>query len=353
MIGDAVMSLPFIRSAAPVYDLHVTCPEHSVAVYKLVLPEERIIPWNPPWISEGGGLGKWRAANLPGFVARIRALHPDIAASVWADARGHVLMRLSGAPVRVGFPMTERNFYASQLDWRKRQIKIGAALTAAGSLLTLGPLLNRKVRRADYYQHHVEDFRDLSAALGVPWDETRPWLPAPARPAGAAPVWIVHPGARFEGRRWPVGLFGRIIREVLVPAGAQVKFVRAPEVSDELPALPESVEVLAPTSLPGFLDVCRGADFLLCNDTGVSHMGAALGKRVITIFSDQEPRWFAPRGSEADAVFREVCPHRPCLDRCVMPSYICLEAVTYEMVREKVVAALRESEVAGKGTVPS
>lgn len=70
-------------------------------------------------------------------------------------------------------------------------------------------------------------------------------------------------------------------------------------------------------------------------------MGAALGKRVVSIFSDQEPRWFAPRGSEGLAVWRDVCPHRPCLDHCVMPSYICLEAVSFEMVREKVVSVLQ------------
>jgi heptosyltransferase-2 len=136
--------------------------------------------------------------------------------------------------------------------------------------------------------------------------------------------------------------FARIIREVLVPGGAKVLFVRAPELGDALPPLPAGVEVLSPASLPGFMDICSRADVLLCNDTGVSHMGAALGKTVITIFSDQEPRWFAPRGSERHAVFYDVCPHRPCLDHCVMPSYICLEAVRYDMVRDKVQSILHQ-----------
>ncbi len=117
-------------------------------------------------------------------------------------------------------------------------------------------------------------------------------------------------------------------------------FIKAPEITEELPPLPPDAEVLAPGSLGEFLEICAGADVLLCNDTGVSHMGAALGKRVATIFSNQEPRWFAPRGSEHLAVFKDVCPHRPCLDHCVMPGYICLEAVTYGMVREKVLSIL-------------
>jgi ADP-heptose:LPS heptosyltransferase len=132
------------------------------------------------------------------------------------------------------------------------------------------------------------------------------------------------------------------VREVLVPAGAKVLFARAPELREELPPLPEGVEVLAPAGLPEFIEMCGRADVILCNETGVTHMGAALGKQIVFILSSTEPRWFAPRGSEGNAVGRNVCPHRPCLDHCVMPSYICLEAVTYEMVREKVASVLQD-----------
>ena len=107
--------------------------------------------------------------------------------------------------------------------------------------------------------------------------------------------------------------------------------------------MPPGVDVLAPASLDEFMRICQVADVLLCNDTGVSHMGAALGKSVVCFFSDQEPRWFAPRGSERLAVSSDVCPHRPCLDRCVMPTYICLDAVTYEAVRERVLSIIRQT----------
>jgi ADP-heptose:LPS heptosyltransferase len=354
MIGDAVMSLPFVRGAEAAFEVHVTCADHSAGIFKMILPEQRIIAWTPPWMIEGGGMAKWRDAGFAKFLGRIRAVRAEVAASVWADARVHLLMALSGARVRAGFPMTPNNFYASQLPWRKKQIRIGALLNLGGSILAMRPLLTRKVNRGDYYQHHVEDFRDLAHALGIAWDESRPWLPARAsttrehRLETRNAVWLVHPGARFAGRRWPVESFARIIREVLAPHGAKVIFVRAPELGAALPPLPAGVEVLAPASLREFLDVCGGADVLLCNDTGVSHMGAALGKRVVSIFSDQEPRWFAPRGSEGDAVFRDVCPHRPCLDRCVMPAYICLEAVSYEIVREKVLSVLQECPPANR-----
>ncbi len=343
MIGDAVMSLPFVRSAGASFEVHVTCAEHSAEVFSMVLPPERILPWTPPWLIEGGGGAKWRKARFLPYLARLRSLRADVAASVWADSRVHLLMRLGGARVRAGFPMTANNFYASQLDWRQKQIRRGAMMGTLCSIAGLRPLLTVKVHRADYYQHHVDDFLNLAAALGIAWDETPPWLDIPGaqpRDAGDCPVWLVHPGARFEGRRWPPAYFVKIVTEVLAPAGAKVLFVLPAEIRAELPPLPAGVEMIDPGSLRDFMQTCARADVLLCNDTGVSHMGAALGKLVVTIFSDQEPRWFAPRGSVQHAVWRDVCPHKPCLDHCVMPSYICLEAVTYEMVRDKVRAIL-------------
>ena len=346
MIGDAVMSLPFIRSAEAKFEVHVTCAQHSAGILRMILPEERIIVWTPPWITEGGGMAKWRAAGVAQYLMRLKMVHADVAASVWADARVHFLMGLTGIKIRAGFPMTANNFYASQLPWRQKQIRVGALLNIAGSIAAMRPLLTRKVNRSAYYQHHVDDFRDLARTLEIPWDETRPWLPPRTVPKESRPVWLVHPGARFEGRRWPLTAFAKIIREVLVPSGAKVLFVRPPEIAGDLPALPEGVDIQAPGSMGEFLDICGTADVLLCNDTGVSHMGAALGKRVVTIFSDQEPRWFAPRGSEALAIWDDACPHRPCLDHCVMPSYICLEAITYDMVRQKVLSVLGASQKA-------
>ena len=106
----------------------MTCAEHSAAIFKLVLPEEKILAWTPPWLLEGGGnAGRMAASGLPAYMRKLRAIRADVAASVWADARVHWLLRLSGARERVGFPMTANNFYASQLPWRKKQIKIGAA----------------------------------------------------------------------------------------------------------------------------------------------------------------------------------------------------------------------------------
>jgi len=49
---------------------------------------------------------------------------------------------------------------------------------------------------------------------------------------------------------------------------------------------------------------------------------------VVTIFGSGEPDWFAPWNNRHRVVQRRACPLHPCIDRCGMDSYLCLDAVT-------------------------
>jgi ADP-heptose:LPS heptosyltransferase len=69
------------------------------------------------------------------------------------------------------------------------------------------------------------------------------------------------------------------------------------------------------------------ADAVLCHDSMPAHLAAALGKPVITIFGSGEPDWFAPWNNRDRVVQLRVCPLHPCIDRCGMDRYLCLEAV--------------------------
>ena len=354
MIGDAIMSLPFVRSAAARFEVWVCCAPGCVAVFETVLPKERIIAWQPPWLVESGKYAwrRWRKSGVGDLVRRVRAVRADVAVSVWADARTHILMGLSGARERVGFPMVAVNHYANHLPWRRRQLVVGGVLTALAGVALGRRLLTRKLVRANYRQHHVENWRQLAEALSLSWDARAPWfaagtagvsaeLSALVARAPGRPVWVVHPGGRVPEQRWPLGGFERVIREVLLPAGVLVLVVKPPEVE-----FGAEWEGLAPVVKPGILAelfaVVNLADVVLCNDTGVAHVAAGLGKRVVGIFTASEPDWFAPWGSREYVVRQPVCPHHPCLGRCVMPTVICRDAVTVELVAARVRQVLAE-----------
>jgi len=95
------------------------------------------------------------------------------------------------------------------------------------------------------------------------------------------------------------------------------------------------IKTFRPKSLSAYVALCGMADYALCNDTGSAHLAGAAGKPVVTIFTNSRPSWFAPYGNEALAVEGAECPSKPCLEHCVMPSFICRDGVTVESVEEK------------------
>lgn len=359
MMGDAVMALPFIRAAKERYDVYVACSAGGEQVFQLVLPPERILVWSPPWIAESGKYSRrrWLASGFWEFIQRARAVCPDIAVSVWPDTRMQLLMALSGAPMRVGLPMTALNYYAPHLAWRQKQLRVGKILETICDAYTPGGLLTHPVSRASAHDHHVLSWRAVSAPLNLPWNPVAPWvendfsacLPdlaadiQQARVAGKQ-IWLVHPGARVPERRWPVKYFSQVIREMLQPAGSYVVWVRSAEVEGDPLQMGADV-VCEPQNLTELFAITSLVDKVLCNDTGVAHVAAALGRRAVTVFTAGSPELFAPWGSEDLVSRRQVCEFHPCLGRCLQPSFICLEAMDVATVKPSVQKALSEAVI--------
>ncbi|MFM8229921.1 MAG: glycosyltransferase family 9 protein, partial [Chthoniobacterales bacterium] len=84
------------------------------------------------------------------------------------------------------------------------------------------------------------------------------------------------------------------------------------------------------------------SDAVVCHDSLPGHLAAALGKPVVTIFGSGEPDWFAPWANRERAVQKRVCPLHPCIDRCGMDSYLCLEAVSVDDVAAKVMEMTKD-----------
>jgi ADP-heptose:LPS heptosyltransferase len=285
---------------------------------------------------------------MKSMLQRLQNIRAQTALSVWADTRVHILMALTGAETRIGFPMEKRNFYASELPWRRRQIYIGKGLNFLGRLCLCRELLTQKIHRSDYFQHHIEDWRQLAELLGLKWSTDLPWFMAPetclppkvsewlqAVRSQRQKIWLLHPGARKPGRRWPIERFRTLIEQTFLRN--RIPLIVIDPMESPLPRewVPGTL-IYRPGSLTEFFSIVSAIDCVVCNDTGVSHAAAALGKRVVCIFGANLPQWFAPYHNLDLVVQNDVCPHRPCFDRCVMPSYICLEAVTVEMVQRQI-----------------
>lgn len=335
MMGDALMSFPFIRSALSRFDVHVACAPNTANVFALLLPSDRIHPWLPPWVQPDARNKSMRRPRngLKAYLSELKKLAPDTAVSVWSDSRVHYLMARCGARARIGFPMKSGNYYGGLLSWRKPVLCAGKLVGLVGSLLNGAPQLTLPLFKKSSEQHHIESWRQLADALSLPWDESTPWftphrveLPTEitatisrARQENR-PVWLVHAGARVSLQRWPVSHFAEMIEEVLVPAGAEVILVDSPEVKwpEALRSKFETADFGNIEQLITLFDSCDG---LLCNDTGVSHLAGALGKSVLTVFLTSNPNWYAPRGPHSHWVANTSSIRFPSIDEHINPRH--------------------------------
>ncbi len=211
------------------------------------------------------------------------------------------------------------------------------------------------VARPSYQTHAVDWYLRVLSALEVPvhWDfdwlpvrETvrtdlqRKWHPAPV------PHVILHPGARWANKRWPVEHYAAVVRQ-LAQEDPHRRFVVLGNGKDEpLGALicnaapGRALDLTGKTSLLEMVEWIRLGELMLTNDTGPMHVAAALGKPVVALFGPTEPRRTGPYG-QLDHVVRLQLPCQPCMrSECHWPRPVeCLRA----LMPESVTPAVRRS----------
>ena len=99
-----------------------------------------------------------------------------------------------------------------------------------------------------------------------------------------------------------------------------------------------------PALLPALL---TELDVIVSGDTGVAHLAAALGVRVVTLFGPTDPRLSAPRGRTT--VLTHPVPCAPCFYRACPIEHPCLDGISPERVyAELAPAAARVDLGAGR-----
>lgn len=325
-LGDAVMSLPFVRAAAEKFEVHVLCRPEVQPVYELPAEVPCLHAWEPPW-ADDEPCGVWRVfAAVHDKGRNLRHLEFGAAVCVWADARAEILMAESRASKRIGFPMTRGNYYAADLPWRRSRRWSGRALESLWQAVHPGrPLLTQWLHRESPRQPHLRCWEQIAGALGLSCDYSPPWIKAPAAPTrGNRPVLAVHAHARTPSKQWPVARWRELLASPEVTGRFDLLEILPPGAD---PVTPGTVRKAGTPDLACLVTALQGADAVICHDSLPAHLSAALGKPVVSIFGSGEPDWFAPWNNRDRAVQKRVCPLHPCIDRCGMDSYLCLDAV--------------------------
>lgn len=163
-----------------------------------------------------------------------------------------------------------------------------------------------------WYGENRPEFRELMAGLGLPvrflralpdgschaadfyarqvgTTAARPAIPCPAVERTFA---VIHPFASATAKRAPMDLFqaaaSRLERSMPVTwlCGPEEELAGAVRISD----------------LYEMACWLRGAKIFVGNDSGISHLAAAVGTPVMAFFRSSDPKVWAPRGSAVDMV---------------------------------------------------
>jgi heptosyltransferase-2 len=120
----------------------------------------------------------------------------------------------------------------------------------------------------------------------------RAWLDERGVGGGFA---AIHPGSGGKAKRWPVERFAEVARAL--PCPTLWLLGPAEEEDAATRAIGEQVGVVADRlplpSLAGLLALCRA---YVGNDSGATHLAAAVGAPTLALFGPTDPAVWAPRG---------------------------------------------------------
>jgi ADP-heptose:LPS heptosyltransferase len=142
----------------------------------------------------------------------------------------------------------------------------------------------------DMRSHAVDYYNAQARQLGARPESRYPLMECPSQPRRFA---AIHPFASGAGKRAPLTLFEAIAERL--GAAMPVEWLRGPEDDFGPGRLFDDLYDLA----------CwlRGARIFVGNDSGISHLAAAVGTPCLVFFRSTDPRVWAPRGTAVQTAF--------------------------------------------------
>lgn len=168
---------------------------------------------------------------------------------------------------------------------------------------------------------------------------------------------LVHPGAQLPSRRWPPERFAAVADE-LAADGWQIAVTgTAGEVeltARVVGAMTRPARHLAgETSLGALAALVAHARLVVCNDTGLSHVAAAMRTRSVVIASGSDTRRWAPADRDRHRVLADWPACRPCMFRDCPYGHPCALNIGAEAVAAAARSQLERASTESAATPPS
>ena len=153
----------------------------------------------------------------------------------------------------------------------------------------------------------------------------------------ARPLAALCPGAEYgPAKRWPARYFGELAR-ALAAGGHEVCLVGSTNdagIGAEIAQAAAGAcrNLCGTTTLGEAIHVLASARLAVCNDSGLMHIAAALGKPLFALYGSSSPA-FTPPLSTAATVMKLDLPCSPCFERvCPLGHFNCMMQLTPDRV---------------------
>jgi ADP-heptose:LPS heptosyltransferase len=327
-IGDVVRALPLLQR------LHAAWPETRFAW--AVEPSAAPILIHHPALDEIIVFPRERGAGaFPGFLARVRAWHPDLSLDLQRHFKSGLTSWYSGARERLGFAW--RNSREGNWLFQTERIapverftpKYEHFLRFADHLGVAPAPMSFGIRLDAGEEAHVSELLagvgDRFAALFVSstWP-SRAWFPEPTaelcRSLAQRDLDIVFVGTAADDR---------FVREVAARTGPLTNLAGRTTLRDVIGILSRATVAVGP-------------------DSGPMHIAAAVGTPVVSLWGATSPARSVPWGCD-DLVVQGEAACVPCyLKECPI-GRLCMQSITAEVVLERVTRALERAKSGAEG----
>jgi ADP-heptose:LPS heptosyltransferase len=148
---------------------------------------------------------------------------------------------------------------------------------------------------------------------------------------GDAPYAVLHPGSQLRSRRWPPERFAAVadalaargLSIVITGTGKEAPLAAAMRAAMQAPAL----DLAGATSLWQIGALVENARVVVCNDTGISHVAAALRTPSVVVACGSDVARWAPLDRSRHRVLWAAVPCRPCGHDLCPTAHECAAAI--------------------------
>ncbi len=306
-LGDIVHALPFLGALKKRYPdikvdwvvfkgLHGIIEGHPLIDNLIVIDKSEM---KSPSKIMSTAMGLRKQFKLAGY---------DIAIDLQGLLRSGVMAMLSSAPVRVGFS----------------EAREGATMFYTLKVQGVSPD-NRDI-------HAVDRYMKIAAALGC---DISPVEFPMVHDECAAPFdgdyAVLVPGARWESKKWPAKCFGELAQKLPIKS----VIVGGPEDCELAQIIVDNSNNMAfdmtgRTTLKQLSGLIKNAKYMVTNDTGPMHIGAAYNVPVFAIFGPTNYLRTGPYG-QGHTIIDAALSCAPCYNRSC-DDLRCMNEVTADMV---------------------